>query len=384
MIAISPDPTQYEEQFTEKERTLAALLEPFYPTSATSNPSPFDVFRSPALHYRMRAEFKIWHQDDNSHYAVFNNGRGQPPTFVENFPTASLSINKLMPALKAAFLSNEILRHRLFQIEFLSTLAGDMLVTMIYHKPLTDEWIAAANTISQQLNIKIIGRSKKQKLVLQHDYVEEIFDLDLKSADQTKQQRLTYRQLEGCFSQPNGNICQDMLKWAIETTQNLSSTKENSRDLLELYCGNGNFTVALAQNFRRVLATEISKPLTTAAILNCEKNNVDNVELVRMSAEDISSALNGEREFRRLKEIDLKEYDFSTVFVDPPRAGLDKATEKMIQQFDSILYISCNPHTLADNLKTLTETHTIERTAFFDQFPYTEHMEAGVFLRKKL
>ncbi|MGI1678159.1 MAG: tRNA (uridine(54)-C5)-methyltransferase TrmA [Cellvibrionaceae bacterium] len=362
MIAVSPDPTTYEEQFLSKEERLTTLLAPF-------NAPGIESFRSPPLHYRLRAEFKIWHEGDSSHYAIFNNGRGKPPTYVESFPTASLSINKLMPILKSEFLSSELMRNRLFQIEFLSTLTGDMLVTMIYHKPLTEEWESAARILSDKLNVKIIGRSKKQKLVLQHDYVEEIFNIE-------NQKTLTYRQLEGCFSQPNGNICQQMLNWAVSTTQ------KTSGDLLELYCGNGNFTVALAQNFNQVLATEISKPLTAAAILNCKNNGVQNVNLVRMSAEDISAALNGEREFRRLKEINLDDYNFSTVFVDPPRAGLDSETEKMIQQFDTILYISCNPETLVENLKTLTQTHSIERSAFFDQFPYTDHMECGVLLKK--
>ncbi|MGH1470057.1 MAG: tRNA (uridine(54)-C5)-methyltransferase TrmA [Cellvibrionaceae bacterium] len=366
MIVVSPDPTTYDEQFATKEKTLAALLNAF-------DAPQLETFRSPPLHFRLRAEFKIWHEGDDSHYAIFNNGRGNRPSFVESFPTASLAINKLMPILKNEFVACELLRHRLFQIEFLSTLAGDMLVTMIYHKPLTEEWEATARALSDKLKIKIIGRSKKQKVILQTDYVEEIFNLNDK-------QRLTYRQLEGCFSQPNGHICQHMLDWAASVTH-LSQSRNT--DLLELYCGNGNFTVALAPNFNTVLATEISKPLTAAAILNCEKNNVVNVNLVRMSAEDISSALQGEREFRRLKDIDLNGYDFSTVFVDPPRAGLDNETEKMVQRFENILYVSCNPNTLTKNLQTLTQTHIIKRAAFFDQFPYTDHMECGVLLQKK-
>ena len=52
----------------------------------------------------------------------------------------------------------------------------------------------------------------------------------------------------------------------------------------------------------------------------------------------------------------------------------------MVQQYPRILYISCNPHTLCDNLQQLCQTHRIERAALFDQFPYTEHMESGVWL----
>jgi tRNA (uracil-5-)-methyltransferase len=69
--------------------------------------------------------------------------------------------------------------------------------------------------------------------------------------------------------------------------------------------------------------------------------------------------------------------------VDPPRAGLDDATLTLAQRFDNILYISCNPQTLADNLATLSKSHTIVKTAFFDQFPYTQHLESGVLLQRK-
>jgi len=79
--------------------------------------------------------------------------------------------------------------------------------------------------------------------------------------------------------------------------------------------------------------------------------------------------------------IDLDDYQFSTVFVDPPRAGIDVKTLQLIARFDHIIYISCNPETLADNLKVLCETHVIVRTALFDQFPYTDKIESGVWLR---
>ena len=48
-------------------------------------------------------------------------------------------------------------------------------------------------------------------------------------------------------------------------------------------------------------------------------------------------------------------------FVDPPRAGLDPDTVKLVQNYDRILYISCNPHTLCENLQTLSQTHRIEK-----------------------
>ena len=53
----------------------------------------------------------------------------------------------------------------------------------------------------------------------------------------------------------------------------------------------------------------------------------------------------------------------------PARAGLDDATVKLVQDYDNILYISCNPETLQANMAVLGETHEIARFALFDQFP---------------
>lgn len=362
MIAIKPDPAQYPLQLQEKEAEFKAIMAPFDPPQA-------EVFQSPPLHYRLRAEFKIWHQDDDLHYAVFDGGRGQPPTFVEDFPSASTLINDTMPRLRSILRSSPILRRKLFQVEFLSTLKGELLTTLIYHKPLDDEWATEARQLEEQLDMAVIGRSRKQKCVLSRDYVNETF--------RVQERDFHYRQLEGCFSQPNGVICQQMLEWACAVAE------KSEGDLLELYCGNGNFTLPLSRHFGKVLATEISKALIRAAQANCDTNDINNIHFVRMAAEEVSAAMAGVRDFRRLEHINLNDYAFSTVFVDPPRAGLDEKTVAMVQGFDNIIYISCNPHTLADNLHTLTQSHRIQRLALFDQFPYTDHMECGVYLQRR-
>jgi tRNA (uracil-5-)-methyltransferase len=74
-------------------------------------------------------------------------------------------------------------------------------------------------------------------------------------------------------------------------------------DLLELYCGNGNFSLALARNFERVLAAEIAKPSVAAAQYNIAANHIDNVQIIRMAAEEFTQAMNGVREFNRLQEL---------------------------------------------------------------------------------
>ena len=356
------DPCAYDTQLEGKVARLRELLAPF------GAPEPA-VFDSPREHYRLRAEFRLWREDGQRHYAMFAPGDKHKAILIDEFPIASQRINELMPRLKAAWQASEELGNRLFQVEFLTTLAGDAMVTLCYHRPLDEAWEVAARQLAADLGVSVIGRSKGKRLVIGRDYAVEKLDVAGRV--------FSYRQPEGAFTQPNGAVNQKMLSWAFE------AIGEREDDLLELYCGNGNFTLPLATRVRQVLATEISKTSVNAALSNLDENAVDNVRLVRLSAEELTQALNEVRPFRRLEGIDLKSYEFGTVFVDPPRAGMDPDTCELTRRFERILYISCNPETLAANIAQLQDTHRIERCALFDQFPYTHHMESGVLLVRR-
>ena len=362
----------YNTQLNAKIQRLHTLLAPF-------GAPEIEVFASAEQGYRMRAEFRIWHEGDAMSYAMFKPGsKASSASLIKlaQFPPAHERINALMPRLLDALSQQDVLRCRLYQCEFLCTLSGEMLVTLIYHKRLDDEWQKAACTLQDTLGISIIGRSRGQKIVLREDYVTETLTV----CGQTYQ----YRQLEGGFTQPNARVCEKMLEWACAQAEKAACTPP--RDLLELYCGNGNFTLPLSRHFRQVLATEVSKTSVQAAQWNIQANARPNVRIARLSAEEYTQAMQGERSFRRLREqeISLADHDFSTVLVDPPRAGVDDATLALLQRFPNIVYISCNPHTLRANLDTLCQTHTIQRMALFDQFPFTPHTECGVLLRQRL
>lgn len=356
----------YQQQLEEKIQRLQHQFSHFHlPT--------LEIFPSPDQHFRMRAEFRIWHTEDDLFYAMFDTTTDKKQVIrLVDFPIASQDINQLMPVLLTAIKANPILSERLFEVDFLNTTQQDMLVTLIYHKKLDETWQENAQQLEKQLNIKIIGRSRGQKYVLSDDFVIEAMTVD--------QRLFYYKQIEGGFSQPNAVVCQSMLQWASQ----IASSADPQTDLLELYCGNANFTLPLAQHFKQVLATELAKSSVAAAQWNIQKNQISNIQIARLSAEEFSQAYHQERQFRRLQEanIQLTDYHFSTVFVDPPRAGIDPKTLHLLQAFDRIIYISCNPDTLHDNLMTLTQTHQIKRFALFDQFPYTHHIESGVLLER--
>lgn len=338
------------------------------------NPPPIEINTSAPSYYRLRAEFRVWHSNERCFFAMFDSEDRKKVLEVKDFPIASKLINQLMAQLLAELHGSDILRHRLFQAEFLTTLSGDALITLIYHKKLDEHWQAAATALQQKLGFPIIGRSLKQKVVLERDFVIEQLPIDGKTYH--------YKQIEGGFTQPNGQVNLKMLAFARSCAKQLVEAQGN-HDLVELYCGNGNFSVALANCFNQVLATEISKTSVQAAQYNIQTNQIENLVIARLSSEEFVQALRGEREFNRLKDVDLSQYHFKTVLVDPPRAGLDPQSVQQVQAYHNIIYISCNPDTLHANLEVLCQTHRIERFALFDQFPYTHHAEVGVLLTKK-
>ncbi|RUO24110.1 tRNA (uridine(54)-C5)-methyltransferase TrmA [Aliidiomarina minuta] len=361
------DTTQasYDEQLADKVNALQQKLAPF-------NPPALDVYPSPPMHYRMRAEFRVWHEGDDLYYIMFDKNTHDKYR-VDQLPAANQLINQLMPALLEYLKPRETLRRKLFQVDFLTTTTDEVVISLLYHRQLDESWKTEAEKLRHALgdyaNINLIGRARKQKEVLGSDTLVERI--------QVNQRNYEFEQVENSFTQPNAYTNKRMLHWAHTLTLG------SQGDLLELYCGNGNFSLPLAENFNRVLATEISKSSVNSANNNIARNKIENVTVVRLAAEEVTQAINGEREFRRLQGIDLTGYDCQTVLVDPPRAGLDDDTLQMVSQYRYILYISCNPDTLARNLEVLSQTHDVERAALFDQFPFTEHTEAGVYLRRK-
>ncbi|MCT7597657.1 tRNA (uridine(54)-C5)-methyltransferase TrmA [Aliarcobacter butzleri] len=331
----------------------------------------FDIIKSNESNFRNRAEFRIWWEKGENNKEILSyamNDFKKNILKINSCEMVSHHIKELMPKLIDELQNDLELSFKLFAVEFLGSSTKDMLVTLIYHKKLEESWIQKVKEIEKRLNIKIIGRSKKQRLVLTNDYINETLNIS--------NQNFFFAYEENGFTQPNTNVNVQMIEWVLENTQN------SSKDLCELYCGGGNFTIPLSTKFRKVLATEISKTSIKSALRNCSLNKIESISFIRMSAEDFVQALNKVRAFNRLKDINLDDYEFDTIFMDPPRSGLDDTTRNLAKDFENIIYISCNPETLHRDLEELTKTHKIEKFALFDQFAFTNHIESGVILRK--
>jgi len=355
----------YTSQLVDKQLFLSDLLAPFYTNEIRT-------FESPPKHFRMRAEFRIWHDGDDTFHIMFNQDTKEQYR-VDSLPAASVSINLAMQLMTQALQGNQILRHKLFQIDYLSTTTDEVLISMIYHRQLDDQWIAEVTKLRKMFStfskIDFVGRAKKQKIMVDSDFVNERLLI--------AGRHYTFKQIENSFTQPNALVNVKMIEWA------MSKSEDAEGDLLELYCGAGNFSIPLACKFDKVMATEISKTSVNAAQINIQQNAIENLSIVRLSSEEFVQAMRKERVFNRLAGIDIDSFDFQTVLVDPPRSGLDDETIKLISMFKNIIYISCNPNTLKQNLLSLITTHTLVDAVLFDQFPFTPHIETGVFLQRR-
>ncbi|MDD2905333.1 MAG: tRNA (uridine(54)-C5)-methyltransferase TrmA [Sulfurimonas sp.] len=347
----------YESQLEAKKKLNQERFKPFYGGNIA-------VYKSPESHYRSRSEFKIWHLDEKIHYAM-NHLQHKGALIIEECPQVNEHITKIMPLLLDA-IEEEAIGFKLFGADFLSASSGEMVVSLLYHRALDASWQEKAANIAAKLGINIIGRSRKQKVIIGQDFVTE----SLCVADKTYK----FNYIENSFTQPNARVNEQMIAWALKNLSDIEG------DLLELYCGAGNFTIPFAQKFNKVLATEISKSSINAAKTNMALNDVQNIEFVRMSVEEFVEALDGVREFRRMGDIDINDYKIKSIFVDPPRSGMDEKSCHFAARHEHILYISCNPETLSRDLELLCKTHKVVDMALFDQFPYTHHVEMGVKL----
>ncbi|MGL5324935.1 MAG: tRNA (uridine(54)-C5)-methyltransferase TrmA, partial [Aeromonas sp.] len=190
----------YQAQLDEKSARLTELFAGF------TLPA-LEVHNSPAEYYRMRAEFRIWHEGDDLFHCMY-----APATKeiikIDHFPTASRLINQMMPLLLEGLRPHPVLRRKLFQIDYLSTQSGQIIVSLLYHRKLEAEWQQAAEALQADLRAKgfelqLIGRAHKQKICLGDDFVIEQLNV--------AGRQLIYKQVENSFTQPNAAINEQML-----------------------------------------------------------------------------------------------------------------------------------------------------------------------------
>ena len=374
-LLYTVDPENYPLYLKEKIEKALKLFGKY----GITHPSA-EIHASAPSNFRSRCEFGIFKEGNSFSYAMYKGkGDDRKRILLKEFPMATTATNRVMKLLLELLPHHEELYRRLFSIEFLTSRTEESVISLNYHRKRDESlWKEAALKLKEDLRnsgvkCDFVGRARKQMITASADHITESL-----LTDDGREFKL--KEVIGTFSQPNAQVAGHMVSFARSCCSDMKD-----RDLIELYCGSGTFTVCLADLFRKAFATEVARVPTQTALENLKLNKLSNVKLARLSADEVAEALSGVREFFRLKEaeITLSDYDFATLLIDPPRCGLnDEKALSFTSKFDKVIYISCNPETLCSDLGYLTKTHRISRLAFFDQFPYTPHLESGVLLER--
>ena len=155
-----------------------------------------------------------------------------------------------------------------------------------------------------------------------------------------------------------------------ETLKSLLKLDKNDI-LFDLYSGVGSIGIFLSESVKQVYGIEIEKQAVEMANVNLVENNVKNAEYIAGSVED------------KIVEFKNRNIHPDVIVVDPPRKGLDEKSIEYILEFNpkKIGYVSCNPATLARDLKILSDKYDIENIVPVDMFPQTSHVECVCVLK---
>lgn len=147
---------------------------------------------------------------------------------------------------------------------------------------------------------------------------------------------------------------------------------KGSELVFDAYCGIGTIGLCAAGHAKKIIGVELNPAAVKDAKQNAQLNGIENAEFYAADAGDF------------MEEAAAEGWRPDVVFMDPPRAGSSRKFLKSLLRTSpqKIVYISCNPETMARDLKILTRDYWVEKLCPVDMFPHTEHVECVVLLTK--
>ncbi len=168
----------------------------------------------------------------------------------------------------------------------------------------------------------------------------------------------------GSFFQVNNKLTKDLYDEVLKVVMECKP-----KVLLDLYCGTGTIGIYVSEKLKRLIGVDYSKSGILDAKKNAVLNGLSNADFICDKVENV---------IEQFKDIDM-------VIVDPPRSGLDTKTIENIIRIDAgdVVYVSCDPVTLARDLKLLSEKYEVISVKAFNMFPKSYHVESVAILKRK-
>ena len=385
----------YEEQVAQKQAALQKTLAEFWsqeiPVTQTDEP----------FYFRNKVELGFCHQvkwrDDYNKKDPANKTRplefeqalgfkykGRFDRAVEI--TDCIIFNEKLPALLAAIRAwatsenlpyydqrkhTGVLRHLLLR-EGKNT--GEEIVVLFVTDDFNEKtFVAAVESVLPNANIMVAVNNGLADTAAPESLrvlkgKDHIFEKILLAGPDGKPEREVIFQLSPqSFFQTNTKTAQKMYARVRQVVKQIAPKK-----IYDLYGGAGSFSLSCADLCKKSICVESVAPAIYNGIENAKLNGVKNVQFFCAKVED----------FVKQQPIEKKD---ALIILDPPRGGMHPKACKAVSQsgVENVLYISCNPVTLATDLKTLTQLYEILHVEAFDFFPHTPHIETFVQLKLK-
>ena len=325
-------------------------------------PDQIDILSADPWAYRRRARLGVRYVPKKGGALVgFRERNNSYITGLESCDVLVKSVSDLLPSLRG-LIEQISVRDQLPQIE---VAVGENATALVFRhlKPLTDPDRDALAAFGEIHQTQIFTQSKGPKTVTavwptepdSLNYPLEKFGLTIEFSP------VDFVQINGAI---NEKLVETITSWLELNHQD---------EVLDLFCGLGNFSLATAQSAKKVLGVEGEPSLVQKAELNASRNQIQNATFRTRDLFDDGIA-------------DWSEGNFSKVIVDPPRSGAREALKRVVDDVkpEAIAYVSCNPATLARDSADLIESgiYRLDRLLVADMFPHTAHVETAALFKQ--
>ncbi len=360
----------YEEQLQKKKSEVEKLLKPFCKVEkiiGMENP----------VHYRNKvlATFSCDRKgmpisgmyEENSHRVVPTDSCLLNDELADKI---IVSIRGLLKSFKIKTYNEDtgygLLRHVLVRV---GKTTGQIMVVLVLASPILpgkNNFVKALRNLYPEITSMVINVNPRHSSAVLGDKEIVIYGPGF---IEDKLQDKVFRISPKSFYQINPVQTEKLYSMAIEFAK--LTGKET---VLDAYSGTGTIGICASDKAKKVICVELNKDAVKDAIVNAKRNKVTNVEMYNQDAGEF---------MLKMAANDVK---MDVVFMDPPRSGSDEKFLKSLCHHapKRVVYISCNPETLARDLKYLTKNgYRAEKAIACDMFPFTSHTECVVALERK-
>lgn len=323
--------------------------------------------------YRSRARLGVWYEDDGSVSLGFRQHYSNQITQVDQCLVLAPELNKLLAPLRV-WLTELRAAKAVTHIELVKGQADDSLsnsaIIVRHTKKLAEADLSALAQLAaqQQVSVWLEPNGNLGLTDLQGNSCDPRLSYEVAGL------KLTYHPQD--FTQVNPQVNQLMVAQALE----LLALKPGDR-ALDLFCGIGNFTLPMARQCAEVVGIEAVESMVVRGRENAAALQIDNAKFIAANLADMTHT-----QLQRLGG------NINALLLDPPRDGA-KDIIASIQRWVTgkqlspkrIVYVSCNPATLARDSALLAEVgYQLDAVGVLDMFPHTSHVESmALFLLKK-